>query len=446
MKHKISVFALLCCVLFSFSSCSLRLASVDSLIRAPKLTGVNQQVQHSLDQSVGEPIILKTPLTGEYSSAFVYRDLDNDRVNECVAFYALSSSDSVHMSILDTDSQGAWFSAGDTVGSGSDVASLSFADVDGNGREEILVTWQIPESKNNQYLSVYGQYSPENGVVSMIDELYTAFHILDADADGSAELFLAVIEPAGDSYTATGKLFDYHASHRQIEPISEIALDPTVTSYANICHDYEGSVCRLYLDGVVSETHRITELLQISSSDLRLQIPENQGEEIGAFSLRPGTDNCCDINGDGYIEIPSYVPLDNSVVLDRENAVSETLYMTVWSRFSSGNMVPTYRYLSLPEWGYLFEFPEQWIGQVSAVKDIKLERLRFYLLNENGETTHMLFCIDWIHSSAERETDALNSEDIVYSDDAQQYVALITDYGSDFGIEITDLISGFTKT
>ena len=100
----------------------------------------------------------------------------------------------------------------------------------------------------------------------------------------------------------------------------------------------------------------------------------------------------------------------------------------------------------LPEWGYLFEFPEQWIGQVSAVKDIKLERLRFYLLNENGETTHMLFCIDWIHSSAERETDALNSEDIVYSDDTQQYVALITDYGSDFGIEITDLISGFIKT
>ena len=445
MKQKLSILAILLCVLLLCTSCTTRLAAVDSLIRAPKLTGVNLQVQQSLDQSVGEPIILKTPLSGEYSSAFVYRDLDNDLVNECIAFYALQSSDSVHMNILDTDQEGVWFSVGDTVGSGSDVASLTFADIDGNGRDEILVTWQIPESKSNQYLSVYGQYSSDSGVVSMINELYTAFHILDADADGSAELFLAVIEAAGDSYLASGRLFDYHTSHQQIELVSEMVLDPSVTSYANICHDYEGSICRLYLDGVVSETHRITELLEISASDLRLRAPSVHDEDVAAFSLRPGTDICSDINRDGYIEIPSYSLLPGSAAIDRDNAVSEDLYVTVWSRFSSGDMVPAYRYLSLSDWGYYFEIPDDWSGKVCVVKDLKLQRLRFYQIDENGNTSHMLFCIDWMQGSTRQFSEEQMRENMIYSDDNQHYLALITNYGADFGIEISDLISGFIK-
>ena len=409
MKNKLLSALFLCCVLFSFSSCSLRIVSVDSLIRAPKLTGVNQQVQQSLDQSVGEDMILKTPLSGEYASAFVYRDLDNDQNNECIAFYALTSSDTVHMNILDTDQNGSWFSVCDTAGSGSDVSSLTFADVDGNGRDEIIVTWQIPESKNNQYLSVYGGYAPDVGIVSMFSELYTAYHALDVNGDGSDEIFLSVIETA------------------------------------NICHDYEGALCRIYIDGVVSETHMITEVLEVSSSALLLSAATADGQAVSALTLRSGEHLCRDINNDGYVEIPSYSALTGGSILDRENGVSESLYLTVWNRYSASRLVPAYQYIENTDLGYRFDIPHDWLQRVTAVKDLKLNRLRFYSLTENGALGHMLFCIDRTAADADPSSEMLSEEDIIYSDSEYIYRALITDEGEAFGLQITDLIQAFTR-
>lgn len=445
MKNKLLSALFLCCVLFSFSSCSLRIVSVDSLIRAPKLTGVNQQVQQSLDQSVGEDMILKTPLSGEYASAFVYRDLDNDQNNECIAFYALTSSDTVHMNILDTDQNGSWFSVCDTAGSGSDVSSLTFADVDGNGRDEIIVTWQIPESKNNQYLSVYGGYAPDVGIVSMFSELYTAYHALDVNGDGSDEIFLSVIETSGDSYLAYGRLFAYEEQAARIEMVSEIRLDSTVTSYANICHDYEGALCRIYIDGVVSETHMITEVLEVSSSALLLSVATADGQAVSALTLRSGEHLCRDINNDGYVEIPSYAPLAGGSILDRENGVSENLYLTVWNRYSASRLVPAYQYIENIDFGYRFDIPQDWQQRVTAVKDLKLNRLRFYALTENGALGHMLFCIDRTAADADPSSEMLSEEDIIYSDSEYIYRALITDEGEAFGLQITDLIQAFTR-
>ena len=445
MKKKLPLALFLCCLLFSLTSCSLRIASIDSLIRAPKLTGVNQQVQQSLDQSVGENIVLKTPLSGAYASAFVYRDLDNDQTNECIAFYAPASSDTVHMNILDTDQNGDWFSVCDTAGSGSDVSSLSFADVDGNSRDEIIVTWQIPESKNNQYLSVYGSYTVEEGLVSMFSELYTAYHALDVNGDGSDEIFLSVVETSGDSYLAYGRLFSYSAEVERIELVSEIRLDPTVTSYANICHDYEGAICRIYIDGVVSETHMITEVLEVASSSLLLSAATVDGQAISALTLRADDHICQDINSDGYIEIPSFSPLTGGSILDRDNGVSESLYLTVWNRYAASELVAAYQYIENTDFGYQFNIPQQWLEQVTVVKDLKINRLRFYALTENGTLGHMLFCIDQTAANHEQLPDVLAEEEVVYSDAEYVYRALITEAGEAFGIEMADIIQAFTR-
>ena len=91
--------ALLPAVLILFSGCNvLDVFSVDSLLRAPKLTGENARIQSSFENAVGTGVQLVSPLTGDHRSAFVFFDFDADGVNETLVFYARAEApDEIHM-------------------------------------------------------------------------------------------------------------------------------------------------------------------------------------------------------------------------------------------------------------------------------------------------------------------------------------------------------------
>lgn len=431
-------------MLLTFSSCSVRLASVDSLIRAPKLTGENQLVQQALDDRTGGNIILKTPAAGDYSSAFVYRDLNGDGVNECVAFYAAKTdANTVHMNILAQTGDGAWRSVGDTAGSGSDVYSLLFADVDGDGNQEIIVTWTILESKGNRYISVYGRYTSSDGVVSLMTELFTSAHTLDVNGDGSAEIFLTSLETSGDSYVAFGRLFSYDRQIDAIEMVGEVRLDPSVTSYASIAHDFSGESCRLFIDGVVSETHMITEIVELRRSDMHIGAATVDGRPSAQATLRSGGAVCADINGDGLVEIPSTGLLEGGESVDRVSGIAEPLYLTAWNRYENGSLSTVYCYIDNADDGFRFEFPQEWRDSVTAVRDTKIRRLKFCALEADGRSGPMLFCID----CADAATSAtLEQDGILYQDEKTVYTYLITEYGRERNIGFSDLLLYFTKT
>ena len=444
MKRNCIWLSALLAVLLCFSSCSFRLESPDQLIRAPKLTGENQQVQKTLDSSVGESMVLKTPLTGEYSSAFIYRDIDSDGSEECIAFYALKSDDTVHMNLLDRAGE-KWYSVCDLTGNGSDVYSVGFADVDGDGSVEIIVTWNILESKSNKYLSVYGMYSRDSGAVSMFSEMFTAFYTLDIDSDGSDEIFLTVLEPSGDSYLSFGRLFRYDKKEKAISLVSEIRLDSSVTAYTNICHDYNGDICRLYIDGIVSETHRMTQVLDVSSSDFIMSAPVVDGKAAALSTLRSGGDDCRDMNGDGFVEIPTYSVFPGAAVIDRESRVSESLYLTVWSRYENGSLTAVQEYILLPEWNCRFLTSPEFRTGMTAVRDLKLDRLKFCEYTENGDVGHMLFYIDRIPAAQFSPVFSSESEQVLLSDAEQVYKCTLTPYGKERGLSLSEIQEHFVS-
>ena len=61
--------------------------SVDSLIKAPRLTGDNAEIQKAFESAVGSEVSLVRPVAGEYRSAYVLHDYDGDGVNEAIVFY-----------------------------------------------------------------------------------------------------------------------------------------------------------------------------------------------------------------------------------------------------------------------------------------------------------------------------------------------------------------------
>ena len=124
---------------FILSGCDALMFNADELLLSPMLEGVMYPVQQALEDSVKDKITLKYPVSGEYRSAFVMKDIDGNGVDEALAFYSTTADSTVTMHINIIEFNGEWESKGDLSLVGNGVESVSFADLDGNGRLEIIV-------------------------------------------------------------------------------------------------------------------------------------------------------------------------------------------------------------------------------------------------------------------------------------------------------------------
>ena len=99
------VIALLLACAVLFSSCSFfDFFTVDSLIRPPKLTGENALIEQAFEAAVGKDVMLVSPVSGEYRSAFIQYDLDRDGAEETLVFYTRNEApNEAHLHFLKYD-------------------------------------------------------------------------------------------------------------------------------------------------------------------------------------------------------------------------------------------------------------------------------------------------------------------------------------------------------
>ncbi len=78
------IFPLLC-VMLLLSSCTGINSTVTDLMKPPKLTQKQEEIYSALQTAVGtDKITLKYPKSGNYRSAFVFRDIDQDGEEEAL--------------------------------------------------------------------------------------------------------------------------------------------------------------------------------------------------------------------------------------------------------------------------------------------------------------------------------------------------------------------------
>ena len=68
------------------TGCSLN-TSIDALLTPPKLSTQQEQIYTALKNFTGPNISLKYPRAGDYLSAFIVDDIDNDSEEEAIVFY-----------------------------------------------------------------------------------------------------------------------------------------------------------------------------------------------------------------------------------------------------------------------------------------------------------------------------------------------------------------------
>lgn len=345
MKRRLITSVIMLCLLAAaFTGCSgAKMKSPMGLMRPPLSAGVDSELKSAfLAAATGKGkaasssvISLISPLSGDYRSAFVLHDIDNDGVDEALVFYKLENEPSKeHMNVLD-NVNGKWVSVGDFSGTGTDVNFVRFVQMTETGYPAILVSQSLYENDSSKILSVYVCTGTEEKltVKNVCTEVYSIMENIDVDSDGQLDIFLIQQDLTNNnSPRSTAKVFKMNASGT-LDEFGTARLDGGISKYCSIQTDKvsASSPLRIYVDAIKGDAQAITEVLYWSTSSKSLVTPMfSLDTQSNMFTARSELLASQDYDGDGIIEIPSQRPLMGSRKYESPKNLYAQMNVTSW--------------------------------------------------------------------------------------------------------------------
>ncbi len=445
MKIKKVIAALMCFViLFMCSGCSLNFFSVESLMSPPAQSGKNGEVEAAFKKLMSEKNIqLRTPMSGDYQTAFVLFDINGDSQEEAIVFYTDSAIDtSVRMSFMECIND-TWMISADVKGAGSAVFDLSFSDMDNDGVYEIFVGWSLFDTKTSKIVSVYEVAVGEKGVFTLNtlgNEYYYSKSITDFNGDEKDDLVLIYLDDTGETQKSYFRCFSLSESNEFVK-YSDVKLDSNISSVAKIQYDivrYKGENCkRVFIDCLKTETSMFTEMLYWDIEELKIVRDINNPVST---TLRSPKIYCRDIDGDGLLEIPSNTKLsgDEKLLTIKRGDIQHTFTMLEWLNTVGDKSEGNVRTVFNPIDSYLYRITR--VNEVTVYYDTLKQALKFCIWDsEEGLVKDELLSISYRTENDETE---INGKKLLKIESGTYYYE-ITNYGEDFGITDEGVKSSF---
>ena len=340
-----------CCLLLS--ACSSFQFNLTDLMQAPKLSEDQAEIYEALTDAVGvSDVQLKYPKSGAYRSAFVMFDLDADGEKEALVFYNMPSwGGNVRIMILDHQ-QEKWVSVYDAVGEGTDITEVDFRILTSSGRYCLMIGWEQGTSENTN-ISVY----------------------------------------------------DYTGG---LQPVSRVVMDNTITKFLGIDIGFlSEDQTAVFVDAYTSSTQIVTEIM-VYTEEGRLVPLSGHAGDLDRLLVRELPVRCEDIDGDGILEIPvslneyneeereddnrknmiQYVRLSNPEALEMLKV--ETASEQESQESVSFSFAPVWTGFLNPDYGFRFQFPDEWVNQVDVLKETNRSEWVFTLKSDAAEPTALL--------------------------------------------------------
>ncbi len=418
MKKIVSIILCFIVCLF-FSGCDLNISSVDSLMRPPKLSGANSLLQQTFEATVGdnESILMKTPLSGENRSSYLLYDLDNDDISEALVLYIDPIKDKLACVSIFKYVNNQWSFVSTIKGKSEEIYAVDFADINGDGTLEILLSWSATLSGNyisstglsyngERILSIYSYNG--NSTTLLKNEAYTKLLVEDINNDNSDELFIVNISLSNQDKVAQGRIVCF-ADDYSISQELKFALTGMLDIFNMVCDTYfydNEAHTRVYVDGSISESGIITEVIDIKHNDFQVSLPFYQSNiSAQPVTLRDVRVFSQDFDNDGVVEIPTIEKLYGGAKLTSDSQTKEDFSLTIWSEIENNTLSVDTKCLWNGNYGYMFIFPDEWIGKITSVYNEKNDTITFYSLDDNGTLMDTLFSIKSVYEPNSEEDD-----------------------------------------
>ena len=360
--------------------CGCSSASVEELLSPPRLDGEQTEIYEALRSFTNNDIVLKYPRSGQYRSAFVVTDLDNEPTDEAIVFYEtsnISDGSSLRMNFLDKQG-GKWVSVYDFAASGSEVDSVRFEDLGGES-PNIIVTYLVQNSSDH-YTSImkYTDGIPEELV--NVRNIY--MDVFDANGDGVLDVFTITNErTAGSSVAGI-----YSNTAEGFGQIGKTRLNSGFAGIKDVVcgvFDEKGTTA-VFIDYAFSDGSFGTDAV-ICTPDYSYLSPVLGPENIYRLenTYTPYVP-CMDIDGDGLIEIPATQPFSDYLDVPDAEKVNSTIWYSL-DRAGTFKEVKLRSYIGT-KGDHMLVFPEKWGSFVTAAVSISDMTVRFNRYNEVDDT------------------------------------------------------------
>lgn len=394
--------AALCVASVLFTGCSALNFSVEGLVDAPKLTKEQAEIHQALIESVGSNITLKYPRNGDYRSAYVIANIDDEPDNEAIVFYEYkegSKDNGMRINVLDTDDDGDWHSVKELHGAGTDIDKVMISSFGWSSEKKVLVGYQNPAT-DDKTLEIY-RYSGGKFEKAGTDT-YSILEMMDINADGMNELVAVqkTVNPETEKVTAKASILTLE--NGEVKREQTIDMCDNVTAYVKSTKGMlDGGRSAVFIDSLNAEGLLQTELVYYRYSTLQNPIQQRK-EKLLAVGTRPSGYYCMDMDGDTILEIPTTKPM-----LGYENAVAdEMLYMTTWNVYKDFyTLEEKYTgYYSIQN-GFFLAYPKRWLGKVTVRRDDETGDVVYYKYSGNINTSNtelVRFCSVTKNNSEEK--------------------------------------------
>ena len=165
---------------------------IETLLRAPQLSGQTGAVQSALNRYLGVTATLRYPASGEFLSPFLFGDWDGDEINEAAVLYTSDASPNVWLAILEPDGDD-WRVTQTIEGLSSEAETVTYARL--RDAESLQLVVGYGSAQGDRYLVVY-LYSEET-LQELLRQQYT--EMILADVTGSSETQDLVLAIPGDN-------------------------------------------------------------------------------------------------------------------------------------------------------------------------------------------------------------------------------------------------------
>ena len=383
-------------LLLTTGGCALSALTAENVMEPPQAFGDGAELQAALEKALGPQITLRYPRSGEHRSAVVRADVDNDTLDEAIVFYRQATeSAGARMVLMDTDDHGEWILSGEFSGAAGEIDRVVFGDIDGDGALDIITGWMEYSDYGTLYvhscgdgsLRQLGMTQGNSGAYAVSS--YAELAVGDFDSDGTEELMTVCM--AGTDKAGEARLLKWTAGSRPntgwIREAGSLALRQGAAKYTGAAAGkLAWNVYGLVLDSQRTDGSYSSELVVWNRAEKRLDSPlPDEAQRL--FRRTLGTESC-DIDGDGFIEIPG-----DSLLPDCGGMAVQKMYLTGWYRYSAGAYALDFSAIMRSDSGYYFIVPSRWQGLMTAQPESETRTLRFYLADETSPFSRELMSL-----------------------------------------------------